>query len=85
MEFADFLALTGRTDDWNEMDDLERLRFLQGMWASAWCWAWWRDGVQYVGAGTKTLDDVREMLDHERKAIEERIEAKKRLKAQVAG
>ena len=48
-----------------EVAALLRAAWKDGFCRALWMSAWYRDGVKYVGAGTRTLDDARDGADAE--------------------
>lgn len=37
--------------------------FKEGLKTGARCWAWWKDGVEYVGTTGRTWREAAEMID----------------------
>ncbi len=44
-------------------DNIDRHYYACGYMAALRCWAWWKDGQQYVGHGSVTLKEVVEHVE----------------------
>lgn len=63
VKFSTVLEVSGRSTWWKKASPIERRAFLVGSYATAEMWAWWKDGVQYVGSCGTRLKDMLDALN----------------------